>query len=264
MGLIRKVLNNPYPLRTITRKTICKLSLGTYKQRFMLGLVERPYYGYIIYHAAVLAKKLGYDHISVLEFGVSTGYGLLNLEYHAKNIQDWLEIEIELYGFDTGEGMPEPIDHRDLPYAWRKSWYKMDLDQLISKLNKAKLVLGNVNETTMDFFKNYNPAPIGAIAFDLDYYSSTFDAFKIFTSQVKNFLPRIFCYFDDIIGDERSLFTEHTGERLAISEFNEKSDGIKIGYPYHLICREKVVESWHHKIRSIHFFKHEKYNNFIE
>ena len=47
-------------------------------------------------------------------------------------------------------------------------------------LKKTKLILGDVKETIKKFFSNYNPAPIGVILNDLDYYSSTKDSFDIF------------------------------------------------------------------------------------
>src|SRR3989442_47546 len=48
-------------------------------------------------------KTLGYTRISVLEFGVAGGRGLLNLEYHAQPVESLLSIEIDVYGFDAGE-----------------------------------------------------------------------------------------------------------------------------------------------------------------
>jgi hypothetical protein len=43
--------------------------------------------------------------------------------------------------------------------------------------------------------------PIGFIAFDLDYYSSTMSALKVLDAEYKYLLPRVACYFDDIVGD---------------------------------------------------------------
>ena len=40
---------------------------------------------------------------------------MLSFEYHAEQITKILPIEIEVYGFDTGEGLPKPLDYRDLP-----------------------------------------------------------------------------------------------------------------------------------------------------
>jgi hypothetical protein len=78
----------------------------------------------------------------------------------------------------------------------------------------------------------------------------------------KYYLPRVFCYYDDIIGTEIELYNDFTGERLAIHEFNLAHANIKFGLPYHLLAG-KVVEQWHHRIWICHFFKHSRYNEFV-
>jgi hypothetical protein len=254
--------HNPFLLRALTKKIIHKFNIGSYEQRVSIGAVDRPHYGYCVYNAAVLARKLGYRRISVLEFGVAGGSGLLNLEYHAREIKKKLGVDIEIYGFDTGEGLPEPLDYRDLPYHWKKGFYKMDVPALQAKLKIAKLVLGNVAKTSKDFFDTYNPAPIGAISYDFDFYSSTVDAFRMLEVDEKYYLPRVFCYFDDTVGTEIELYSEFTGVRLAINEFNRDHNNIKIGLPYYLLAR-KIGEPWYHKIWITHFFKHSRYNDFI-
>ena len=74
----------------------------------------------------------------------------------------------------------------------------MDYKKLSKKLKKTKLILGDVSKTISKFNTDYNPAPIGAIFFDLDYYTSTINAFKIFENSDEKLLPRIICYFDDL------------------------------------------------------------------
>ena len=263
--MIRKLqalILDPYPLRTGAIKVIKKYKIGSYEQRLTIGAVDRPHYGYCVYNAAALAKKLGYRQISVLEFGVAGGSGLVNLEYHAQEISKLLAIDIDIYGFDTGEGLPEPLDYRDLPYHWKKDFYKMDVPRLRARAKKAKLVLGDIKDTSKDFFENYNPAPIGAIAYDFDFYSSTVASLNMLGAGEKYYLPRIFCYFDDTTGSEIELYNDYTGERLAINEFNQAHKYIKFCLPYHLLAR-KVVETWYHNIWSCHFFKHSRYNDFV-
>jgi hypothetical protein len=208
-----------------------------------------------------LAQKLGQKRISVIEFGVAGGNGLINLEFHAKEVTRITGVEIEIYGFDTGRGLPKPTDFRDLPYHWKEGFYEMNFEELCVKLRSSKLILGDVKTTVRDFFEKYNPAPIGAIMFDLDYYSSTMDAFELFTGKLTGFLPRVFCYFDDVIGGEVELYGEHTGERLAISEFNNVSKTIKISEPFYL--RVDMKMPWHQQIWITHFFEHGQYNQFV-
>jgi len=262
LGKLQSFIFDPYPLRTMAEKFLRKCKIGGYQRRLELGLVERPHYGYCVYNAAVLARKFGHRKISVLEFGVAGGEGLINLEYHAQEIEKLLGIEIEIYGFDTGEGLPEPIDYRDMPHLWKKSFYKADVPMLQTKLKKANLVLGDIKKTSQDFFKKYNPAPIGAIVYDLDFYSSTVSALKMLEAGEKYYLPRVFCYADDTLGSELELYSDYTGERLAINEFNLNHDSIKMALPYYLLSR-KVVKYWYHQIWICHFFTHSRYNDFI-
>lgn len=257
---VKDLVLDPYPLRTIIRQFIKKF--GSYEQCVKMGAVDRPEYGYCVYNAAFLASKLGYKRISVLEFGVAKGVGLLNLEYHAGEATRLFGVEIEIYGFDTGEGLPEPVDYRDLPYHWKKGFYKMDVPGLQAKLKNAKLVLGDVRDTSKDFFEKYNPAPIAAISYDLDFYSSTVFALKMLEADEKYYLPRIFCYFDDVLGTEIELYNDFIGERLAIHEFNQSHDNIKLGLPYHFL-QHKVTQPWFNKIWIGHLFKHSRYNDFV-
>jgi hypothetical protein len=143
------------------------------------------------------------------------GNGLIDAEMHIIEVMKLFAVDIELYGFDIGSGLPRPQDYRDIPHFFRPGFYKMDRDSLQQKLKRAKLVIGNVNETCKTFFDKYKPAPIGCVFHDLDFYSSTKDALTIFETDSTHFLPRVFMYFDDIIGDDLWLCNEFTGERLA-------------------------------------------------
>ena len=93
---------------------------------------------------------------------------------------------------------------------------------LKKKLTKAKLVIGNIENTSKTFFSKYNPAPIGAVIHDFDFYSSTKTALSMMNDNSDFFLPRVFSYFDDTIGSELELYNDFTGERLAINEFNSQ------------------------------------------
>jgi hypothetical protein len=158
--------------------------------------------------------------------------------------------------------LPKPIDYRDLPYHWKEAFYRMDVQRLQAQLKRAKLVLGDVRNTVRVFFETYKPAPIAAVMFDLDYYWSTASALEIFEADEQHFLPRVYCYFDDVIGTEVELYNDHTGERLAIHEFNQAHKSKKLGIPYYLLSR-KVLESWYHQIFIYHDFGHSRYSDFV-
>ena len=65
--------------------------------------------------------------------------------------------------------MPKPVDYRDLPYHWKEGFFSMNEEDLQKKLKKAKLVIGDIKETSKNFFSKYNPAPIGAVVHDFDF-----------------------------------------------------------------------------------------------
>ena len=87
----------------------------------MMDITDRPAYAYCAYHAAMLAKKLGIDALSLIEFGVAGGNGLLFLERFASRIERALNLRVEVYGFDTGEGLPHLGGPEDMPYWFRAS-----------------------------------------------------------------------------------------------------------------------------------------------
>lgn len=261
MGPFVRLFNEPFPVRKLLQVGIRKLGIGSYSFRYDIGAVKRPHYAYMVYQAAQLAARLGEPRVSILEFGVAGGAGLLALEYHAEQIEKLFPVKIEIFGFDTGAGLPPPEDYRDLPYHWKSSFFKMDVPELHKRLKRSTLVLGNVTETLSGFFDKYNPAPVGAVSQDLDYYSSTVTALKLFDADSIHFLPRVICYFDDTIGGDVEFYNDFTGERLAINEFNESHGSVKLSPVYYLSA--VPGPSWHHQIWSLHYFEHPHYNTFV-
>tara|TARA_B110000259_G_scaffold110661_1_gene126441 strand:- start:914 stop:1741 length:828 start_codon:yes stop_codon:yes gene_type:complete len=227
-----------------------------------LNMSTRPAYAYCLYHAVKLAKKLNYKSISAIEFGVAGGNGLYFLDLFADQLSKEFDIEIEIYGFDLGGGLPKPKDYKDLPYIFKEGLFPMDQNKLIKKLKRSKIIIGNVEDSIKDFFKKNNPAPIAFISNDLDYYSSTASSFNIFNEDSKFYLPRIFCYFDDVIGDETSMYGEFSGELLAIKEFNEINKNKKIHLNKNLILSSN--NHWRYQVYYYHHFLHPKYNDYVE
>jgi hypothetical protein len=249
----------PEALRVKIRKMIVQRRLGDYRFRLSIGAVERPNYAHLVLNAAQLASRLGYRKMSVLEYGVAGGNGLLALEYHAAEVEKLFPIEIEIYGFDTGKGLPAPKDYRDLPYHWREGFFHMEEDKLRQRLTRAKLVLGDIEQTARTFFERHDPAPIGAIIHDFDFYSSTAAGLRMLHAGERYYLPRVFCYFDDTIGDTVALYNDFTGQRLAINEFNAAQEHVKLGRAYYFGYPREV---WHEQIWICHFFRHGRYNAF--
>lgn len=208
--------------------------------------------------SAFVAKELGYPRMSVIEFGVAGGNGLLQLERIAQEVGEAAGISIEVYGFDTGEGLPKPQDYRDLPQLWKEGFYGMDAERLKARLSTAELVLGPVARTVPEFIAS-SPAPVGFVSFDMDMYHSTMDAFQLFSADTDSFLPRVVCYFDDIIGFSHGDFN---GERLAISDFNEEHELRKISQIYGLRYALDIDKAWTQMMYMFHAFDHPRYNDY--
>lgn len=227
--------------------------------------IIRPNYAYCMLNAAILAERLGMQKLSILEFGVAGGNGLLAIEYLADKIQRHLDnkIEFEIYGFDTGEGLPELEGIEDLPYWFQPAQYKMDVDRLRAKLNQSNLVIGNVRDTVSNFFQTYSPAPVGVMFCDLDYHSSTRDSFKIFDQEncEKYFMPRIHMYMDDVMGQQFEMYGEFNGQLLAMKEFNESHADIKMHLNQNLLRRHDL--DYRYQIYYAHLFKHKEYSKFV-
>tara|TARA_B100001971_G_scaffold54291_1_gene49405 strand:+ start:182 stop:721 length:540 start_codon:yes stop_codon:yes gene_type:complete len=173
MKNIFKYINKNQLLEKIKNKFRRKRKLDSFDIRMEKQSLERMQYGYICFNAAKLAKKLGHKRISVIEYGVAGGRGLLILEEYVSEIKKIFGIEIDIYGFDSSKGLPKPVDYRDLPYHWKEGFFNMDENYLRSKLKFANLVIGDIELTSKTFFSKYKPAPIGAIIHDFDLYSST-------------------------------------------------------------------------------------------
>ena len=253
---IEKITLHQHPLRvSLLRRLLREFPFTSYSYRASIDAVVRPQYAYCIIEAAKMAKNMGLKRISILEFGVAGGNGLVNIEDHVQEVEKEFGIQCEIYGFDSAEGMPASKDYRDVLYTWGEGFYKMDREALERRLKKAKLVIGDVKHTVKSFFDQYDPAPIGCVFFDVDYYTSTLAAFEIFNTTSVNRLPRIPCHFDDISGTNEFL-----GELCAIKKFNDSHETMKIA-PHHMLSDlRRIRMPWNKEIFYFHDFKHPDYN----
>jgi hypothetical protein len=221
---------------------------------------RRPAYIWGVLQGVALAKVLDIERVSVMEFGVAGGAGLLALEYIAEKIEGLpgVGVGVDVYGFDTGKGLPKPEDYRDCPNLWADGFYAMDKAQLEARLRRARLHLGLVGETVPAFLQT-SFSPVAFISFDVDLYTSTRDALKLLEARHEALLPRIYCYFDDIVGFS---FSEYNGERLAIAEFNAAHAGRKVSPLYglkHFVPATHANSMWVDVFYLAHIFDHPLY-----
>jgi hypothetical protein len=235
--------------------------IGMRLQQLMLDEQARSKPGYIwgVLQGVALAKVLDIRRVSVIEFGVAGGAGLLSLERIAEHAEEFTGIEIEVYGFDTGRGLPKPDDYRDCPNLFLDSAFPMDREALNARLRRATLELGEVKDT-VPAFVNKPHAPVAFVSIDVDFYSSTREVLRLFEASNEHLLPRVVCYFDDIIG---LTYCDYNGERLAMREFNAEHSMRKIcpmhGLKY-FVPRRHRHHAWPGLLYFAHLFDHPLYN----
>jgi hypothetical protein len=258
MRLLRYISRVPFMLGLWQR-----FPVGSVASRVEYGIFPYAHYAYGVYWAAVTAKRLGIARITVVEFGVAGGRGLLALEHASEAIEREVDVAIDVVGFDSGSGMPAPQDYRDLPHIWGPGFYAMDADRLRSRLTRARLILGNVAETVPQWLTKADRAPLGFVSFDLDYYSSTKAAFALFEGTAQSRLPRVYCYFDDVCANALGCMSEFQGELLAIREFNEAHAERKIARIPLVRVHRPRWEPWHEQMFALHDFAHPQYNTMV-
>lgn len=245
--IVRRISAEP-PFRLIT-KAILKLFPVSVATRDAWEISPRPAYLTGIRAAAVQARRQAIREISVIEFGVASGQGLLAMQEEAEAVEAETGIAVQVYGFDA-KGLPELTgDHRDHPDAWRQGDYPMNEETLRAKLNpkRTELVIGNVRDSAMDFVQKHRPAPIGFVSFDMDLYSSTRDALQIFQCPDVRMLWHVPLYFDDI---EFIFNYSEAGEFLAVQEFNR--------------CQKRVyIDRWYGVRRDRPFSERSFYDKFF-
>ncbi|WP_407557629.1 hypothetical protein [Winogradskyella sp. 4-2091] len=229
---------------------------GSFRSKVLYDLVLRPHHAYSILKAADQAKARGFTEISILEFGVAHGSGLMNMIKVAEKVTNTTGIKINIYGFDTGKGMPEPIDYRDHPEYYNTGDFPMNRDLLEERIKgKAQLFLGPIKETLKEFLTSTSSkTPIGFVSIDVDYYSSTMEVLELFKEDPNLFLPLTYIYFDDIFMENHN---DKSGELLAIKEFNETQKLRNISYHKFLVNKRLFKNSnWTKQIYYFHVLDH--------
>lgn len=234
-----------------------------YQERLDLALMPKASYAYLLFRGASLAKRLGIPRITAVELGVAGGNGLLAMERHAATTEQMTGIGVDVYGFDTGEGLVAPKDNRDLPYRFAEGTFAMDVEALTARLKRAELVLGDAVETFRAFMAT-EPAPLGAVSFDMDLYAPTQGVLMSMTDQADEarFLPRVPVYFDDVVGNRQQDYNVYTGELLAIEEFNQENPNTKLVEDRHFRTLPLNFD-WHHSTYTMHRFDHPQYDTYI-
>jgi hypothetical protein len=229
---------------------------GSYRAKVEFDLIIRQQYAFPILFAADFAKKNGVKTITVIEFGVASGAGLINMCQIAEKTQRATGVSIRVVGFDSGKGMPPAVDYRDLPESFQEGDFPMNVEKLTRSLPAfAELVIGDLEDTVPAFLANASAeAPIGFVAIDVDYYSSAPKALRILLAEPNRYLPIVPVYLDDIGVDGSNPWT---GELLAVTEFNRDNEFRKIA-PFTLLRSRRIFKNtqWIDRMFAGHIHDH--------
>lgn len=223
---------------------------GSVKMKIAFDLMVRQQYAFSILHAAEQAKAQGHGEVTVIEFGVASGAGMMNMCGIAKRVSKATGVNIAVVGFDTGKRLPVPVEYRNYPEAHPGDDFSMDMDSLRGALFRfcapehgkvrSMLRIGDFKETVPGFLVDLPPErPIGFIAVDVDSYSSAKHCLQVLCGPADKYLPRVIIYLDDI-GDE--YCSPWTGKLLAVDEFNREQPVRKIA-PFPMLRSKRLFKN---------------------
>lgn len=231
---------------------------GDFRTRERYGLVSRANYVYGMLRAADLAKYFGHKCVTVVEYGVASGAGLLNMVSLAPQITQETGIDFRIIGFDTGRGLPPVHGYKDHPELWNSGDFAMeDRDTLVRKLgDRATIIWGDIADTVDPFTASLDPAaPLGFVSVDVDIYTATKSALRCLTGAPDKYVPAVSMYFDDV---SFYFANEWAGELAAIKEFNDEHQMRKIGGDRSLPGPRPVkAENWYASMYVGHILDHE-------
>jgi hypothetical protein len=234
--------------------------IGTTRARIAFDLLVRQQHAYGLLQAADIARGLGLRRVTVVELGVGSGTGLINLCKLGARIEKTTGVSFQIAGFDTGSGLPPAMDFRDHPELYGSGEYPMDTRALAATLpSNGTLVLGDVQETMGAFVDELTAdAPVGFTTLDVDLYESSKHALKLFTGDPACYLPYVPVYVDDLALPTHSRYA---GELLAISEFNEDHEFRKLEFDRQLVHGRVFKHAeWLAHMYKLHVLDHPRRN----
>lgn len=196
-------------------------AFGSFRTKVAWDLVVRQHYAFGALEAADIARGCGLPAVTLIEVGVASGGGLMNLALIAARVSKETGVRCEVHGFDSGTGMPAPVDYRDHPDLYAAGDFAMDPEALRAILPPGcELHLGPLRTTIPAFLDSVRrDAPIGFVALDVDYWSSTTEALEVLKGRPEKYLPRGVVYVDDVALEEHN---SGAGASLAIAQFNDE------------------------------------------
>jgi hypothetical protein len=229
---------------------------GHFQYQERLEQLSPPSTAYGLLMAVRTAKHYGIDSIAVAEFGVANGRGLKRMASLADRLARQSGVDIAVYGFDTGEGLPPIRDFRDHPEHWATGDFPMqDIELLKSEIaGRAELIIGDIRDIP-NLAKVIGGKPLGFASIDVDIYSSTIATLQLLAEcPATALLPTVSLHFDDVWG--RIHYSRFAGELLAIDEFSELHESRGIDIDRHVEFWHGGRKPWHASMYSLHTFDH--------
>ncbi|MBB4611577.1 hypothetical protein [Sphingomonas yabuuchiae] len=199
-------------------------AFGSITRKIDYDLVPRQPYAFGLQQAFAFAAKererLGIKRLVFIEFGVASGAGLMNLCRVGAALGRHHDMPFRCIGFDAGSGMPAPVDYRDHPEKYLDGDFEPHDQAALDRAlpSNASVLYGPITERLSDLRDILEPGDfIGFVSIDVDYWSSTTDALRLFDADDFPFLPRLPVYLDDVNNIDHHQFA---GELLAVDEFN--------------------------------------------
>jgi hypothetical protein len=265
--LIRK-LRDPHKFERIAKERLTEpihlnlLSLfvalfGTYRMKVEFDVIVRQQFAFSLLKAADEAARSGLRSVTVIEFGVAAGAGLLNICEISREITKETGVDFRIVGFDSGTGMPPPRDYRDQPEYFAEGHFPMpQQSELVRALPpNAELILGPIEQNVTAFLSTVTErSPIGFVSVDVDYYWSAKECLRVLTGRPEQYLPMTIVYLDDIGVPNANPWV---GELLAVNEFNDEQPMRKI-HPYTFLRAQRFFKQtrWIDYIYVMHTLDH--------
>jgi hypothetical protein len=267
MSFMRK-LNEPRVWERIFRERLAEplhlnlLSVpvqlfGSFRSKIYFDLVMRQHHAFGLLHAADQAKSVGLEAVSVIEFGVANGAGLVNICRIAERVTRATGIRFQVFGCDTGTGMPPPRDYRDHPEHYSSGDFPMQDPKSLraSMPSFAELVIGDLSQTVPHLLaRQPEVPPFAFVSVDVDYYWSALESLQIFAGAPSRYLPTVTIYFDDVGFEEHNSWC---GELAAIQEFNAAHKLRKIE-PFNNLRTRRLFKKalWIERMYTLHVLDH--------
>ena len=120
---------------------------GSVHTKIKYDCIPRQPYAFSILTAANHAKSYGIDRVTIIEFGVAAGAGLMNMCWIAEQVTRETGVKFNIVGFNSGEGMPPPVDYRDHPEKYFTGDFPpIDRQALLDALpSNAKIYFGPID-----------------------------------------------------------------------------------------------------------------------